>query len=271
MKTAIALTIAGSDSGGGAGIQADLKTFAFNRVHGASVVTCLTAQNTMTVTDVMPVSASMVKAQFEAVVNDLKVDALKTGMLLNEEIITTVSDCLQRWGGDRIVIDPVMVSRTGVQLIDDQAIISLKRLLLPQALVLTPNLYEAQLLSGMTITTIDEMKGAAVKIYDLGAKNVLIKGGAATGENKGVDVFFDGDSYLVLQLKAIDTKNSHGTGCSLGAAITAHLALGKPLVSAIAFAKEYVTTALEYALEIGSGSGPIAHFYPILPELDITQ
>ena len=232
MKTAIALTIAGSDSGGGAGIQADLKTFAFNRVHGASVVTCLTAQNTMTVTDVMPVSASMVKAQFEAVVNDLKVDALKTGMLLNEEIITTVSDCLQRWGGDRIVIDPVMVSRTGVQLIDDQAIISLKRLLLPQALVLTPNLYEAQLLSGMTITTIDEMKGAAVKIYDLGAKNVLIKGGAATGENKGVDVFFDGDSYLVLQLKAIDTKNSHGTGCSLGAAITAHLALGKPLVSA---------------------------------------
>ncbi len=264
MKTTVALTIAGSDSGGGAGIQADLKTFAFNRVHGTSVVTCVTAQNTQTVTDVMAIPARMVKAQFEAVVGDIKVDGVKTGMLLNQEIIVTVAQCLKQWGGHNIVVDPVMVSRSGVQLIDDHAIQSLKDLLFPQALVLTPNLYEAQLLSNMSIDTIDDMKQAASKIYDLGVKNVLIKGGAVKGQNKGVDVFFDGESYLTIGLKAIDTFNNHGTGCTLGAAITAHLALGKSLIGAIAPAKEYVTTALEYALEIGSGCGPIGHFYPIL-------
>lgn len=264
MKTAVALTIAGSDSGGGAGIQADLKTFAFNYVHGTSVVTCLTAQNTKEVTEVMVVSPAMVKAQFEAVVNDIKVDALKTGMLFNQEIISTVAKCIKSWGGTNVVIDPVMVSRTGAQLIDDSAVEAMKRELFPQALVLTPNIYEAQLLSGVSITSVDEMKQAAAKIYDLGVKTVLIKGGAAEGKNKGIDVFFDGQDYTVVHLKAIDTVNNHGTGCSLGAGITAHLALGKPLLGAIASAKEYVTNALEYSLEIGSGCGPIGHFFPMI-------
>ncbi|WP_069790121.1 bifunctional hydroxymethylpyrimidine kinase/phosphomethylpyrimidine kinase [Cyanobacterium sp. IPPAS B-1200] len=264
MKTAVALTIAGSDSGGGAGVQADLKTFAFNYVHGTSVITCLTAQNTKTVTEVMAVSSDMVKAQFEAVISDIKVDALKTGMLFNEEIISTVADCIKTWGGKNILIDPVMVSRTGAQLIDNEAVEAMKSLLFPQALMLTPNLYEAQLLSGISITSIDDMKQAATKIYDLGVKTVLIKGGAAQGENKGIDVFFDGQDYTVIQIKAVDTLNNHGTGCSLGAAITAHLALGKSLPRAIASAKEYVTTALEYSLEIGSGCGPIGHFFPMI-------
>ncbi|MGY6528978.1 MAG: bifunctional hydroxymethylpyrimidine kinase/phosphomethylpyrimidine kinase [Cyanobacterium sp.] len=264
MKTAVALTIAGSDSGGGAGIQADLKTFAFNYVHGVSVVTCLTAQNTQTVTDVMAVSPEMVKAQFEAVISDIKVDALKTGMLFNEEIISTVAHCIKSWGGKNILIDPVMVSRTGAQLIDNQAVKAMKSLLFPQALVLTPNLYEAQLLSDISIKSVEDMKRAACKIYDLGVKSVLIKGGAAQGKNKGIDVFFDGENYTVVQIKAVDTVNNHGTGCSLGAGITAHLALGKSLPRAIASAKEYVTTALEYSLEIGSGCGPIGHFFPMI-------
>lgn len=265
MKTAVTLTIAGSDSGGGAGIQADLKTFAFNYVHGTSVITCLTAQNTKEVTEVMVVSPAMVKAQFEAVVNDITVDALKTGMLFNQEIISTVAECIKSWGGTNIVIDPVMVSRTGAQLIDDSAVEAMKRDLFPQALVLTPNIYEAQLLSGISIGCVDDMKKAAAKIYDLGARHILIKGGAASGKNKAVDVFFDGQEYTIFSLKAVDTVNNHGTGCSLGAAITAHLALRKPLLGAIASAKEYVTNALEYSLEIGSGCGPIGHFFPIIP------
>lgn len=264
MKISSTLTIAGSDSSGSAGIQADLKTFAFHRVHGSSVLTCVTAQNTVTVTDVLPIPSSMVKNQLEAVFSDLDIKALKTGMLLNQEIMITVADFLAQISLTNIVIDPVMVSRTGSQLIDDGAIATLIKLLIPKALILTPNIYEAQLLSGIEILDIEDMKKSAQKIHELGAKNILIKGGARKGKNKGIDLFYDGKKSQILQTKTIDTKNTNGTGCTLAAAITANLALGKPLFTAVAQGKEYTTNALEYALDIGSGCGPVAHFFSLL-------
>ncbi len=260
----VALTIAGSDSGGGAGIQADLKTFAFHRVHGASVITCITAQNTQGVTDVMAVSPDLVKNQLKVIFEDMEVKALKTGMLFNQQIIETVAEFLSSLSSTKIVVDPVMVSRTGVQLIDNQAIDSLKQKLLPQALLTTPNVYETELLTGSKITNLEEMKQSAKIIFEMGVANVLIKGGGMGGENKGVDVFYDGKNYQLLSLKTIATKNNHGTGCTLGAAITANLAMGKSLFPAIASAKEYVTEALEYSLSVGKGSGPVGHFFPLL-------
>ncbi|BAQ59830.1 hydroxymethylpyrimidine phosphate kinase ThiD [Geminocystis sp. NIES-3708] len=264
IKIPSTLTIAGSDSGGGAGIQADLKTFAFHRVHGSSVITCVTAQNTVTVTDVLPIPPLIVKSQLEAVFNDLEIKSLKTGMLLNQEIMTTVAHFLTQISLENIVIDPVMVSRTGSLLIDNQAITTLTKLLIPKALIVTPNIYEAQLLSDVEIFDIKDMEKSAQKIYELGAKNILIKGGAREGKNKGIDLFYDGKKSQILQIKTINTKNTHGTGCTLAAAITANLALGKPLFTAVAQGKEYVTNALEYGLDIGAGAGPVAHFYSLL-------
>ena len=271
MQIPSVLTIAGSDSGGGAGIQADLKTFAFHRVHGSSVITCLTAQNTHTVTDVMAIPSVMVKSQLETVSSDLQIQALKTGMLLDEAIMLTVADFLAQQSLQNIVIDPVMVSRTGSILIDDNAIATLMNKLIPLALIVTPNIYEAQILSGITINNLEDMQQAAHKIYQLGAKNVLIKGGSAEGENKAIDLFYDSKSYQTLQTRVIDTKNTHGTGCTIGASITANLALGKPLFTSVAQAKEYVTHALDFSLNIGSGSGPVGHFYPLLDNRQLTD
>ena len=263
--TKIALTIAGSDSGGGAGIQADLKTFALHCVHGASALTCVTAQNTLGVTQVEAMSRSMVMAQIEAVATDLKVNSVKTGMLLNCEIIESVVEAVDKFGFSQLVVDPVMVSRAGVQLIDDKAIALLKKLLIPQATIVTPNRYEAQILSGLTINTIDELKQAAIAIYErLGAKVVLAKGGGLSADSRGVDVWYDGTEIKVLSQKAIATENTHGTGCTLSAAICANLALEKDLWKSVVTAKKYVTTALENSLDIGSGNGPVGHFFPLL-------
>jgi hydroxymethylpyrimidine/phosphomethylpyrimidine kinase len=264
MQPPIALTIAGSDSGGGAGIQADLRTFAFHRVHGTSAITCITAQNTVGVTQVVALEPTMVAAQIEAVLEDMRVQAVKTGMLLNRAIMERVAQQVAQWEMTQLVVDPVMVSRTGVQLIDDRAIATLRDKLLPQALLVTPNRYEAQLLSGMTITTLEDMERAAREIQQLGAKNVLVKGGGMTGTLKGVDVWFDGQTWETLVTESIATSNTHGTGCTLAAAITANLALGKDLKTAVRQAKDYVTTALKYALDIGKGTGPVGHFFPLM-------
>ncbi|MGG6265012.1 bifunctional hydroxymethylpyrimidine kinase/phosphomethylpyrimidine kinase [Leptolyngbya sp. AN03gr2] len=258
----IALTIAGSDSGGGAGIQADLRTFAFHCVHGTSALTCITAQNTIGVTRVDALPPEAVTAQIEAVLQDIGVQAAKTGMLLNEGIIAAVSE--QASNIPNLVVDPVMVSRTGAQLIDDAAIAALKTLLIPQALILTPNRYEAQLLSGIEISTLQDMQKAAQQISELGAKSVLVKGGGMRDELRGVDVWFDGSQCETFAIERVDTKHTHGTGCTLAAAITANLALGKDLRSAIQAAKQYVTKALEYSLAIGQGQGPVGHFFPLL-------
>lgn len=260
----VALTIAGSDSGGGAGIQADLKTFTFHKVHGLSALTCITAQNTQQVirVDVLPPEA--VVAQVAAVVDDIGVQAVKTGMLLNQPIIAAVAHQLKQLDLPNLVVDPVMVSRTGVRLIDDQAIATLCQSLVPLAAVLTPNRYEAQILSGIDICTLEDMELAAQRIYQLGAKAVLVKGGGMTGELRGVDVWFDGSRLEALKTIAVDTTDTHGTGCTLSAAIAANLALGEPVETAVLQAKDYVTKALQHALRIGQGQGPVGHFFPLL-------
>lgn len=262
----VALTIAGSDSGGGAGIQADLRTFAFHCVHGTSALTCVTAQNTLEVTRVDALPAVAVVAQIQAVVQDISVQAVKTGMLLNQEIITAVAQQIEVLGIGNLVVDPVMVSRTGAQLIDDAAVATLRDTLIPLASVVTPNRYEAQLLSGLKIHTLNDMKAAAQRIHQLGAKVVLVKGGGMAGNLRGVDVWFDGHQMETLTMAMVDTTNTHGTGCTLAAAIAANLALGNDLWTSVQRAKEYVTTALTYGLDIGKGSGPVGHFFPLLQQ-----
>lgn len=266
LKVPVAMTIAGSDSGGGAGIQADLKTFAFQRVHGTSAITCITAQNTLGVNRVDALPPEAVTAQIEAVVRDIGIDAMKTGMLLNAPIIEAVASMLPGLQVPNLVIDPVMVSRTGAQLIDDDAIAVLRQHLIPQADILTPNRYEAQILSGLSVATLTDMETAARKIFELGSKAVLVKGGGMADELRGVDVWFDGATLEVLRTATIDTANTHGTGCTLSAAIAANLALGKSALNAVRDAKAYVTSALRYALPIGQGQGPIGHYFSLLSE-----
>ena len=264
----VALTIAGSDSGGGAGIQADLRTFAFHCVHGTSAITCVTAQNTLGVmrVDALPVEA--VVAQIQTVVEDIAVQAVKTGMLLNQEIITAVAGQIKALGINNLVVDPVMVSRTGAQLIDNAAVVSLRETLIPLAVVVTPNRYEAQILSGLEIHTLDDMRAAAQRIHKIGAQAVLLKGGGMVGNLRGVDVWFDGHHLETLTTAMVDTTNTHGTGCTLAAAIAANLALGNDLLTSVRRAKDYVTTALKYALDIGKGQGPVGHFFPLYGHAD---
>lgn len=260
----IALTIAGSDSGGGAGIQADLRTFSFHKVHGTSAITCLTAQNTQGVARVDALPPEAVTAQITAVVDDIGVDAVKTGMLLNADIIGAVAEQAIALALPKLVVDPVMVARTGAQLMTDDAIATLRDRLLPLADLLTPNSYEAQLLSGLEIHTLDEMKAAAERILPQGCKAVLVKGGGMADDLRGVDVFFDGDRLEVITTETVDTPDTHGTGCTLSAAIAANLALGNDLLTAVRKGKEYVTQALHHSLRIGKGQGPVGHFFPLL-------
>ena len=262
----VALTIAGSDSGGGAGIQADLRTFAFHCVHGTSAVTCVTAQNTLGVTRIDALPVESVIAQIQAVVEDISVQAAKTGMLLNQEIITAVAQQIESLKIDKLVVDPVMVSRTGAQLIDNNAKSSIRDLLIPQAIIVTPNCYEAQLLTGLEIHTLEAMQKAARSIYKQGAKAVLVKGGAMQGDLRGVDVWFDGQKMETLTTKVVNTNNTHGTGCTLAAAIAANLALDRDLFVAVQKAKNYVTNALQHSINIGKGQGPVGHYYTLCDE-----
>ncbi|MBD2197588.1 MULTISPECIES: bifunctional hydroxymethylpyrimidine kinase/phosphomethylpyrimidine kinase [Calothrix] len=261
----VALTIAGSDSGGGAGIQTDLRTFAFHCVHGTSAITCITAQNTLGVRRVDAIATEAVVAQIQAVVEDIGVQAAKTGMLLNQEIILAVAQQVEALQIQNLVVDPVMVSRTGAQLIDDDAVYTLCHALIPQAAIVTPNRYEAQIMSGLTIDSLDDMQAAAQIIHQkLGAKAVLVKGGGMEGKAHGVDIWFDGEQLSTLSTQLIDTKNTHGTGCTLSAAIAANLAKNYDIFTAVQQAKNYVTTALTYSLDIGQGQGPVGHFFPLL-------
>ncbi len=243
-RVPVALTIAGSDSGGGAGIQADLRTFAFHCVHGTSALTCVTAQNTLGVNRVDALPPESVVAQIDAVVKDIGVDAAKTGMLLNADIMSAVAEAIASSGIDRLVVDPVMVSRTGAQLIDDRAIATLRDRVIPQASILTPNRYEAQILAKQDVNTLDDLKTAAERIHQLGAQAVLVKGGGMSGELRGVDVWFDGEQLEVLQTETVETPHTHGTGCTLSAATAANLALGKTPFAAVRDAKTYLTGAL---------------------------
>jgi hydroxymethylpyrimidine/phosphomethylpyrimidine kinase len=260
----VALTIAGSDSGGGAGIQADLRTFAFQRVHGTSALTCVTAQNTLGVSRVDALPPEAVAAQIEAVVQDIGVQGIKTGMLLNAEIVLEVARQVERWTLRPLVVDPVMVSRTGAKLLADEAIQAIRERLIPLAQVLTPNRYEAQILTGLQLQSLADMQTAAQQIRTLGCGAVLVKGGGMPGELQGVDVWFDGERLEVLKTERIPTRHTHGTGCTLSAAIAAQMAWGRDPLAATVAAKAYVTEALRHPLAIGSGQGPVGHFYPPL-------
>ncbi len=233
-------------------------------VHGACALTCVTAQNTLGVTRVDPLAPAAVVAQIDAVAIDLGIAAAKTGMLLNRDIISAVVDRLTADPLPALVVDPVMVSRTGAQLIDDDAVALMRDRLLPLATVATPNCYEAQLLAGRAIESLADLIAAAKTIWQLGPQAVVVKGGGLPGDLRGVDVWFAGDEPVVLRTETVDTPHTHGTGCSLSAAIAANLALGQAPLAATQAAKTYVTQALRHALAIGQGQGPIGHFFPLL-------
>jgi hydroxymethylpyrimidine/phosphomethylpyrimidine kinase len=260
-----ALTIAGSDSGGGAGIQADLKTFFALGCHGMSAITALTAQNTVGVSGVHTAPPDFVLAQIDAVATDIGVDAAKTGMLASAEIVDAVVDGVKAHGIEKLVVDPVFVSKSGDRLLEESAVDAMKTRLLPLAMIVTPNLYEAEgLLSWSEITTLDEMADAARAVGDLGPRAVLVKGGHLSDE-RAVDVLFDGGEITHIEGVRFTSEDTHGTGCTLSAAIAARLAHGDDLVPAVHGAKEFVSGAIERALRIGKGYGPVNPGWRLAP------
>jgi hydroxymethylpyrimidine/phosphomethylpyrimidine kinase len=254
-----ALTIAGSDSGGGAGIQADLKTFQELNVFGMSAITAVTAQNTLGVHGVYPLSVEAVVKQIEAIGTDLGANAVKTGMLFSSEIIQAVSECIVRFKWENIVVDPVMIAKGGASLLQNEAIAALKKHLLPLAMVITPNIPEAEVLADMSIHSIDDRLEAAKRLHQLGAKHVVMKGGHGM-EEELVDILYDGVEFTYFKGKRMETKNTHGTGCTFAAAVTAELAKGKSVKHAVETAKAFIQAAIEDDLEIGNGHGPTNHW-----------
>lgn len=259
LKVYRALTIAGSDSGGGAGIQADLKTFHQLGVYGMSVLTALTAQNTLGVHGVMPVSPEFVGQQIDAVLSDIGTDAVKTGMLFDSNIIEMVAKKIKQYEINNYVLDPVMIAKGGAPLLLEEAVCAIKKHLIPLAMVITPNLPEAEQLTGMKIETMEQMKKAAEILREMGARAVVIKGGHASGD-MAIDIFFDGKEYKELKAKRFETEQTHGTGCTFAAAITAGLAKGKSVVEAVEEAKKFITAAISHPLGIGHGHGPTNHW-----------
>lgn len=254
-----ALTIAGSDSGGGAGIQADLKTFAAHGVYGTSAITAITAQNTLGVTAVHTVPADIVVAQIEAIASDIGTDAVKTGMLATAAIVEAVAAAIQELDLPRVVVDPVMVAKGGSRLLDDEAIETLQTELFPKAMVLTPNAEEAAALLDDEVRTMEQARRAVRRLKELGPGAVLLKGGHLEGD-LAIDVLFDGIHLIELRAPRIITKSTHGTGCTFASAIAANLALGLDLKTAAERAKTYVTDAIRRAPAIGQGHGPLGHF-----------
>lgn len=249
------LTIAASDSGGGAGIQADLKTIAFMGGFGMSAVTALTAQNTTGVQAIYPVPAPFVARQINAVISDIGVDAVKTGMLVNGRIIKTVARILRRLAEPRIIVDPVILAKGGAVLLEKEAYAALKRELMPLAFIVTPNLHEASALTGRRTESVSQMKKAATAIHRMGARNVLVKGGHLKG--RAIDVLFDGRDYYELAGERIASRNTHGTGCTLSAALATEIAGGASLLDAVTRAKDFVAAAIRSSIDLGHGCGPL--------------
>jgi hydroxymethylpyrimidine/phosphomethylpyrimidine kinase len=262
-RIARALTVAGSDSGGGAGIQADLKTFAVLGVWGMSAVTSITVQNTKGVTGVSDVPADVVAAQIEAVVTDIGVDAAKTGMLSSAEIIEAVAEALERFAVPNLVVDPVFVSKHGDTLLREDAVEALRKRIVPLATLVTPNLPEAAGLAGFHVETRADMERAARAILDLGARSVLVKGGHLE-EGSSDDLFADDRQMEWLAGERLSSRNTHGTGCVLSASIAAYLARGKSLLDAVNLGKEFVTDAIRHALALGGGIGPVSPAWRLL-------
>ena len=259
-----ALTIAGSDSGGGAGIQADLKTFAAHGLYGTSAITAITAQNTMAVTAVQAMPADLVIAQIEAVAADIHVHATKTGMLASAAIVEAVAATIAELQLPHVVVDPVMVAKSGDRLLDDDALLAMKQELLRRAHVVTPNIPEAEALSGQTIRSLPDIRKAAQAIRKLGPSAVVIKGGHAEGDEL-IDLLYDGNEFHEFRTRRIATRNTHGTGCTFASAIAARLALGDPLAAAVEKAQAYVAGAIRNGLAVGHGHGPLDHFWNVAP------
>lgn len=256
------LTIAGSDCGGGAGIQADLKSFSANGVYGMSVITAITAQNTKGVQGYTDVPLEYISMQIDSVFDDIVPDAVKTGMLSNADTVALVARKLHENKAKNIVVDPVMIAKGGSQLLDDDAVANMVGMLFPQAALITPNIPEAEFITGKKIVSSADMQEVCLELTDIGAKAVLLKGGHF-GTVEANDLLFDGSDFHTFTSKRIDTKNTHGTGCTLASAIAANLAKGENIVDAVQHAKDYIQGAIENAdkLNIGSGHGPVHHFY----------
>ena len=261
-----ALTIAGSDSGGGAGIQADLKTFAAFGVYGMSVLTAVTAQNTVGVFAVEELPLPFIAAQIDAVVTDIGTDAAKTGMLSSAAIVALVADKVREHGIANLVVDPVMVAKSGDPLLATDAQAAVRERLLPVSLVVTPNGPEAEALTGIKVENLETMREAAVRLHATGVPWVVVKGGHQLMEGESIDVVYDGRDFTELHAPRFATPNTHGTGCTLSAAIAAGLAKGTPPLDAIRRAKAYVTRAIETSLAIGHGHGPVNHLAGVTSE-----
>ncbi len=255
----VALTVAGSDSGGGAGIQADLKTFSALGVYGASAITAITAQNTRQVTQVFELPPDLVAAQIDAVMSDIGADAVKTGMLATAEIIEVVAAKATEHGLRNLVVDPVMVAKSGDRLLREDAVRALRERLLPLATVLTPNLPEAEVLVGHALTSWDDVRESAREVVAMGAAAVVMKGGHRDGP--ATDLLYDGREFHEFTTARVQTASTHGTGCTFASAVAAGLAKGSDLRGAVALAKAYVTKALQGAYPVGHGHGPVHHFY----------
>lgn len=267
-KVPVVLTIAGSDSGSGAGIQADLKTFAAHGVHGTSAITAVTAQNTLGVTAVQEVDLDVIAAQIDAVVEDMHPVAVKTGMLSSPEIVRLVAAKANEYGWQTLVVDPVMVASSGARLLRDEAVETYRTELLPLATVTTPNLLEATELTGIEIASSGEARGAAKAISVLGVKYVVVKGGHMEVAGESRDLLYDGRDFVEFGLPWIDTTSTHGTGCTFASAITAQLALGGDIESAFRSAKKFVWEAMNAAYPVGQGHGPLNQMWRMPPEED---
>lgn len=258
----VALTIAGSDSSGGAGIQADLKTFQAHGVFGMSAITAITVQNTQKVYDIQEVKPNIVYDQIICLFDDADIHAVKIGMVASIPLIESIASALRKVKPPPVILDPVMISKSGYRLLNQDAQAALIQHLFPLAEIVTPNIHEAEALTHKKIHSIDEMKIAASEILKLDAKKVVVKGGHL-GEREATDILFDGHSYEELHCPRIDTKNTHGTGCTFSSAIAANVALGKDFYTAVADAKTYITGAIRHSLAIGKGCGPTNHFFDL--------
>lgn len=263
------LTIAGSDTCGGAGIQADLKTFSAQGTYGMSVVTAVTVQNTQGVFGCQDISPDIIRGQIDAIFTDIHVSAVKIGMVSQIETIHAIADKLEQYRPQNIVVDPVMISKSGFDLMQPEAKETLIQRLLPLAYVVTPNLPEAEVITGLEIKDLPSMETAARAICAMGAKHVLIKGGHL--ENDATDLLFDGKKAISFHSGRIATKNTHGTGCTLSSCIAANLAKGSSVEEAVRIAKAYITTAIAHALEIGKGVGPTNHFYELYQKAGVWE
>lgn len=257
-----ALTIAGSDTCGGAGIQADLKSFSANGVYGMSVITAVTVQNTMGVFGIQDINPEIIEGQIDAIFDDIRVDSIKIGMVSKIESIKAISKSLRKVEKlPLIVLDPVMISKSGFNLLSRDAKDTLVRELFPLATLITPNLPEAEDILGIEIKTLDDMKEAALKLKELGPKAVLVKGGHLEGE--ATDLLFDGKEFIFLKQERINTTHTHGTGCTLSSAIAANLAKNMTMEEAVREGKRYITIAIEHGFDLGKGVGPTNHFYEL--------